>query len=543
MRKRSENSYKSYEKMFVGRAAVCYFLILLMLLSCVLRTAVISVKGYDTVSAEQSEYKIKYKKLRGTIYDRNMVPLTNNKKTVVAVVAPTERTAVAVSALLEGEEKENLLNKLRDNKPAICVLPEKIECEGIACTQFYETEGSSDCCHIVGYLDSEGHGAAGLEAAYDSLLYSDEYLCASVCVDGKGRMLLGTKPEFKGQSSVLSNAVVSTIDINMQNAVREATGGINKGAVVLAEVKTGKIRAMVSLPEYDTANISEYLKRDDAPFLNRAILSYSVGSIFKPCVATAGIESGVADCLYDCTGSTFIVDRYFKCHKSGGHGTVDLRGAIAQSCNCFFYNYAFLLGGEKIYKTARIFGFGAPIKIADNIKTKEGILPDAETLKNPARLANFSIGQGDFSASPVSMLPLYMAIANGGKYYLPSLVEKTVCEGKQTEYDIGNPTVAMSENTANTIKDHLKSVVEEGTATGAQPKTVSAAGKTATAQTGQKDQNGNKVNNSWFCGFFPADNPEYVAVILSESGTTSSTCKAFADIADKIISLGSQNIE
>lgn len=537
MRKKDINNTKNYEKGFIARAAVCYFLILFLLLSCILRVAVIDSKGYEKVSAEQMKYKIKVKKMRGTIYDCNMLPLTNNKKSIIAAVLPTPRAIIALSDLIDEENKENTMSKLRKDKLAVCKISKDIECEGVATTYVYESEDTVDTCHIVGYLDNSLHGVAGLEAAYDSLLYSDDYLYAVVETDGKGNILGSSEPHFENQSSVLSNGVVSTIDINIQKAVCEASGDIKKGAVVVSEVKTGEIKALLSIPQFDTKNLSDYLGDKDSPFINRALSPYSVGSVFKSCVAAAGLENGVTDYKYDCKGSTFIIDRDFKCHKAEGHGVVDLRQALAFSCNCFFYNYAFLVGGEPIYKMARKLGFGNSIKICDNIKTSAGNLPDAKSLNNPANLANFSIGQGEFSASPVAMLPLYTAVANGGRYYLPSLVKGTIMDGKAIEYDKGKMTVAMSQNTADTIKSYLVDVITSGTAVSAAPKTVTAAGKTATAQTGRKDENGEKINNSWFCGFFPAEEPRYVVVVLSEGGNTAETTTTFSRIADRIIEL------
>ena len=533
MRKKSiDNNEK--QKNFAARAAVCYFLVLFLLFSCVLRVAVIDSKGYDKVSAEQSAYKIKVCRVRGTIYDSNMLPLTNNKKSITAVVAPTERALMAVSGKINPDESQELIDKLRNNKPAVCKVSEEIECEGVATTYTYSTQGTNSACHIVGYLDNTGHGAAGLEAAYDNLLYSDEYLCAVYEADGKGNILGGSQPRFENNSLSYSNYVVSTIDINMQNAALKAASRIKKGAVVVAEVKTAEIKVLLSLPQFDVSNLSASLNDENSPFVNRALSAYSVGSVFKSCVAAAGVESGLSGYKFNCEGSTYIIDRYFKCHKLDGHGTVDLRQALAFSCNCFFYNYAQMVGGEAIYKKARVFGFGSSISIADNIKTASGNLPEVNTLKNPARLANFSIGQGELTASPISLLPLYIAVANNGKYYLPSIVKRSVKGGEVTEYDKGYPTQAMSNNTANTIKEYLSSVISEGTAAAAAPKTVTAAGKTATAQTGKKDKNGVKINNSWFCGFFPAEEPKYVAVILSEGGNSIETTTTFAEIADEI---------
>ena len=136
------------------------------------------------------------------------------------------------------------------------------------------------------------------------------------------------------------------------------------------------------------------------------------------------------------------------------------------------------------------------------------------------------------------MLTLYSAITNGGNYYIPSIVEGTVKDGKITKYDIGSPTKVMNEKTAQILKDCLKSVVEEGTGVLAKPKTVSAAGKTATAQTG-KFENGSEICSTWFCGFFPFEKPKYTVIVFCENSQkqTKPCAEIFAQIADKITSL------
>ena len=135
------------------------------------------------------------------------------------------------------------------------------------------------------------------------------------------------------------------------------------------------------------------------------------------------------------------------------------------------------------------------------------------------------------------MLTLYLAIAGDGSYYLPSVIEKTVKDGRENYYDIGNPTRVMSAQTATTLRQYLETVVTEGTGTEASPVSCTAAGKTATAQTGRYYDNGEEITNSWFCGFFPAQNPKYVTIVMSDSRSTVSTASVFAKIADEIMQL------
>ena len=136
-------------------------------------------------------------------------------------------------------------------------------------------------------------------------------------------------------------------------------------------------------------------------------------------------------------------------------------------------------------------------------------------------------------------MPKVKMLANGGKYYLPSVIEGTLQNGEITPYNIGSPTVAMKETTAEILKECLKEVVEEGTGTSAKPLNASAAGKTATAQTGKK-QNGKEICSTWFCGFFPFESPKYTVIVFCENSQkqTKSCAEIFAEIADKITSLG-----
>ena len=182
-------------------------------------------------------------------------------------------------------------------------------------------------------------------------------------------------------------------------------------------------------------------------------------------------------------------------------------------------------------------GFGNEIKIADNMTVSGGSLTSKERLSNDASLANLSIGQGDLSASPVTMLQLYCAIANDGTYRIPSLIEKTIKNGKSEAYEVSSPTRVMSENTAQVLRDYLVSVISEGTGTEAAPTLCTAAGKTATAQTGRYDNSGVEITNSWFCGFFPAEAPQYVAVVMSEGQSQKSTARIFSEIADGVTKL------
>lgn len=533
------NGNTLFWKIFSKRSAICFFIIMLLFFSCILRVAVTATADYSQAQSTQNRLKITISKQRGTIFDCNMVPITNSEKKIIAVVSPTPRAITAISQVLEGEELQSVLDRLKSGKPVTCQVPKTIKCDGIVCTTVYTNSSDyTPATHLIGYTDNGLKGVTGLEKAYDNLLYTDSEVYISYECNGKGEILSGVEPILKNDTSIEAGGVVTTLDVNIQSIAENAAKAIEKGAVVIAEADTGKIKACVSRPDFRISNIEDYLSAEDSPLLNRAINAYNVGSVFKPCVAIAGIESSKQGFCYTCTGSCEIIDRFFKCHKLGGHGYMNLRSALANSCNTYFYNFAFNVGKDEIYKTALTLRFGKELKLCDGISTAIGNMPDIETLDNIAQLANFSIGQGELLLSPVSILTLYCSIASNGTYYIPSVVEGTLKDGSFTQYNKGNPTRIMSSETAALLRNYLGAVLTDGTGESAQPKTTTAAGKTATAQTG-KYENGAEICQGWFCGFFPSDNPEYVVTVFSENTKhqTLSCGEVFAQIADGVTAL------
>ena len=523
---------------FSKRTAICFTVMLFMFFSCILRVAVAATTNYEEIRKERNSYKITIGKVRGTIYDHNKVPITNNKRKKIAAVSPTEKAISAIKSSLKEEEFNEISEDLYNGKPVICEINKDIECDGITTSYIYENSDNIPSIHIIGYTDGENKGINGIEKAYNDILYSDKEVKAYFESDGLGNILEGSEPIIDDYTSIIANGVVTTLDINIQNIAQKAALNIEKGAVVVAEAKTGKIRASVSMPHFNSEKIENYLKDDTSPLLNRAINAYNVGSIFKPCVAIAGIENAVSNYYYFCSGKEKIADRFFNCHKRDGHKFMTINTALANSCNTFFYNYAKKIGGDKIYNTASALNFGNDFNICKGITVNSGTIPNKEMLKNSGHLANFSIGQGKITLSPISMLTLYCSIASDGAYYLPSIVEGTLTDGKFEEYDIGKRTRVMTESTSKILREYLKSVIEIGTGKDAKPKMVSAGGKTATAQTGVF-KNGEEISQGWFCGFFPNEEPEYVVIIFSEDiKKQSKTCnQLFSIIADEITSL------
>ncbi len=525
-----------YGKIFAIRSVICFILIMTLFLSAILRVTVIATNDYQEIATNQASYRIEISRLRGTIYDCNMKPITNSIKRKIAAISPSPAGITTINRHLFGEELENVLDILRQRNPAVCTVYNDIFGDGVATTTLYDhTPKYMLASHIIGYTDDTGHGVIGLEKAYDEILYSNKKLSAVFTSDGMGNVIEGINPYFENDLNIVNNGIVTTLDMDIQSITERALSNVDSGCAIVSEVDSGKIRAIASVPKFSITNIGDSLDKENSPMLNRALLSYNVGSIFKPVIAATAIENGYEDHTFNCTGSLKIVDRTFKCHKLDGHNNMELCSALSQSCNCYFYNLALTMGGDVVYKTISSLSFNNKIKIADNLYTAVGNLPSKSSLKNEGALANLSIGQGSLMASPIAMLNLYTAIASDGSYYLPSIVEGTIIDGVFKTYDIGNKTHIMKKDTAEKIRGYLKFVISDGTGKEASPNYCTAAGKTATAQTGRYYEDGTEITNSWFCGFFPSQNPKYVVVIMCDTKPKTSTAALFAQIADDII--------
>ncbi len=525
------------------RAVECIFIIMLMLLVAVLRIiTVMNNTEYKETATEQTSLKIVASRQRGTIFDTNMRSLTNSESKIVACVEPTYDALAAVRDFLCEETEQELKERLSAGKPVITTLNKWVDAKGVTCANVSENITEKTLSpHLIGSVDVDGHGVSGLQSAFDNILYSDSEVAFTYISDGQGNIVNSFSVQLERDAEIENCGVKTTIDADIQAVVEEVSKDMKSGAVLVAEVGSGKIRALASYPSYDLTRVADYLEAEDSPLINRAFTAYNVGSIFKPCVAAAALEQGkFARLSYECTGSKEIEHKVFACHKEDGHGYVTMKDAISLSCNTFFYTLAQKVGAESICNMASSLGFGQRYDFCDGLYTDMGNLPSPTNVeKSMQSVANLSIGQGELMLTPVSLLPLYEAIANKGVYYRPTLIEGIVTNGVVTEnMDDNIPTRVMSEESASFLKQSLFEVVASGTGTAAKPENCTAAGKTATAQTGWKID-GNNVDHSWFCGFFPADEPRYTVVIISEntSGGGTPCAPVFAAVADAVCAI------
>lgn len=525
----------------IKRAITVFVFIILAMTGLSIRIIGISENSVHA-NKSVSTKSIELATLKGTIYDCNLNPITNAQTEIYIAAKPSNRALALLKDVLLPEVFESVKERLSKEKPVAVKSEKAVESsEDVKCIYVPKryTDGSF-ACHIIGYTDGENNGVSGIEKAYNSLLSSEiKKPQVRFSADASGRAMLGEKITVEN-NEIPKSGVVLTIDKDIQEITEIALDktGEECAAAVVMDIKSGAIKACVSRPAFDRNNLADALNDNNSPLINRAFLAFSVGSVFKPVVAAAALENGVSgDFEYNCTGNVTYNGVTFNCHKKSGHGVLNMEGAIADSCNTYFIALANETGAENIINTAEKFGFGKSTVLAEGMKSASGNLPDKSEVDSRAALANLSFGQGSLLATPLQICSMMATIANGGVLVRPRLTEgETDSDGNfiKKEHYIEQKRV-ISENTAEILKKYLRSVVTQGSGKRAESEFVSAAGKTATAQTG-KVINGEEVYVSWFAGFFPADNPEYAIVVLRENsdGGSVSCAPVFKDIAETV---------
>lgn len=382
---------------------------------------------------------------------------------------------------------------------------------------------------------------ADIEGKASVELFLDDYLRGK---PGARIMTRNAKGVITGIKGIIDptpgDNVYLTIDARIQwiaeNALRE--GGVGRGSIVVVNPDNGDILAMASVPSYDPNTFIPSIKTDDwnvltgdetNPLLNRAISGYAPGSTYKIPIGLAGMYKGLpASIRFTCTGGVTYGNTFMRCwihDKGGAHGSLDLAGAIKNSCNAYFYQFGNATGIDAISEVGTLLGLG---HTSDLPLTGEspGVLPDRSYFLKRYNMrptsgfvANVSIGQGDVLATPLQMAMVTATVANGGISYYPRLIDKVVSVTGETTMqrpprrrgDLKDKGVTVEQ--IEQVRRGMWKVVNEdgGTARRARLKDIEVAGKTGTAQFWRK---GKKDNHAWFICFAPYENPRYALCVL-----------------------------
>ena len=483
--------------------------------------------GLEQAAQSQSAYTLQITTTRGQIYDRNLQPLTDTEQRNYLAVLPTDEAVQACAEQITGTSRRLALDAAAQGTPFVLPLEDgqkvyAADVENFTVSSRLPHDPSEQLAvHLLGYLDGEGNGVSGIEQAYnDQLAAAGEQVTVRCQVDALGRPMENGTMQVEGSSRPPQQGVILTLDKRMQQVVEQVGEQIDQGAIVVMDVHTGAITASASFPQYDPYHLEAALEDAGQPLINRALLPYCVGSSFKLSVAAAALEEGISPSFsVDCVGGTTVAGRIFYCHNRAGHRETDLKRAIEQSCNPYFIKLGQETGAEQLLGMAKALGFGQETQLADGVIAQAGNLPTLGELSSPHELANFSFGQGKLTATPVQIAAMVSAVANGGMAVTQHLVMGTTEDGQTVqEKESPAPVRVFSQQTAAFLQEAMIGVVEEGSAPLAQPKQGGAGGKTASAQTGLYDEEGEEIVHAWFAGFFPAQNPQYAAVILIEGG-------------------------
>ena len=516
------------------RVLALYAMILLGFAVVLCRLYLLAQNGvYASRTEAQSTVTLDLPARRGNFYDHNGLLLTGLEPRWMVLCFPGENNYARLYSYADAAGQALLYRNRNRAAPFLLELTQAPGGQNLryGTVQRYATVPL--CQHLIGSIDSEGCGTAGLEKALDAVLAGtgahDVLKCA---VTAQGRLRAGESVELIRHDSGAAGVQLTICRPIQRAAEAVAADTMSSGCILVLDTETAAVRACVSVPGYDPQDPAASLDAPDSPFLNRTLESYAVGSVFKPVLAAAALEQGILP-EYECTGAVTVDGRIFRCAGGVPHGTVDLTGALEKSCNGYFIRLGQQLGAETLLHTARQFGFGQETPVAGSLRADPGQLPAGAELEQSGQLANFSFGQGSLLASPVQAAAMMNTIACGGVYRTPSFAECTLDETDGTPLEIlAHPQArrVMTGQNAAALRGMLERVVAEGTGQDAADLTGGAGCKTGTAQTGQFTPDGKERKNLWFAGFYPARNPRWTVVVLQD-GQTETACSSAAIFA------------
>jgi penicillin-binding protein 2 len=546
------------------------------------RTQIIDNSDYRLRSDDNRLRVILIPSPRGAVYDRNGELIAETVTTYALYLEPTTpdsaRLALeqlqpvlqlsdsAVAALLQGVESQpwqpallaqrltfpqvSWVEEHRTELPGMLLEPRPIrrypEGEAVAHLVGYVAEISerelADSAW-AGYHMGQMIGKSGIERQYERELGGtpgERY----VEVDARGRVIRALAPK-QAKPSVPGRDIRLSLDVELQRFAHRIFPGDKNGAIVAMVPSTGEVLALYSHPTYDpndlVGGISPSVWRElntDArrPLLNRATAGiYPPASTWKLATAIVGLEKGVVTpdtrMPIPCSGGMSYAGRYSRCWKKEGHGSLDLAGAVAHSCNVYFYQLGIWLGLNQLSREGTRLGFSRKTGI-DLPTEKVGTFPSGTDWyerrfgwkPTPSEVMSLSIGQGPNAQTPIRMAQFFSALAGNGTAPAPRLLARHGKAPPETD-------LKLKPETLEAVREGLAQVTEQGgTAYLASLKHWKLYGKTGTAQNAQDPDR----PHAWFTGFAgPVDGePEIAVAVIVEFGEHGSS--AAAPLAAKV---------
>lgn len=500
------------------------------------------IKGeeYSQMALDQQTRDTTLSATRGTVTDRNGVVLAQSGTAYKVLVNPNrisadERIRIATElAGILGRDYDYVYERISDTSKQEIVLQRQVErsvVDDIASrkmgsgvytaidTKRYYPEGSL-FSQLMGFTTVDGVGQSGIEQKYEKYLAGEN-----------GRMI--TETDRAGQAIAYGSQEIlepedgcdiilttdSVVQSFLEKALKEAVE-VNKAETaqgIIMNCNTGEIIAMSTQPDYDPNNPPRSdINTLNALSRNRIVAdAYEPGSTFKIITLSAAIDSGAVtlDTSYTCGGSHTVNGERIKCWKSGGHGAQTLPKAVQNSCNPAFMQMALSMGSSTFYDYIYSFGFGSTT--GSGISGEASGIVTHEKYINDNTLARIGFGQS-IAMTPIQLCNAVCAAVNGGELMQPYVVDRIVSQDGR-EMLRNEPTVVrrtISESTSAQVREILESVVSEGSGKNASIPGYRVGGKTGTAQKYEDGQIAEGKLIASFVGFAPADDPEYVCLIL-----------------------------
>ncbi|EEZ80649.1 MAG: penicillin-binding protein 2 [Candidatus Thioglobus sp.] len=587
-------------KIFSSRLVLAFVFIFILTSILILRVYNLQIVNHEYYTEEalgNQMRSIPITPARGKIFDRNGQILATNQLSYRLTLTPekvknTAKTLLSLKKIglindkdIEQFNKNRKRYKKFHNIPLKHKLSEIQMAEFLVGNQFIGVDvepyfhrvypNGTSSVHVIGYVsrmnkedklfyDKKNYlgtsfvGKTGIEKQYETLLHGSNGV-KQIERNVSGRVI-DTKTI---EGAVAGKDLYLSIDLDLQKKAESLLLG-KRGSIVAVNVKNGEVLALVSTPVYNPnwfvngishANYQNLQTSKDIPQLNRSIRGlYPPGSTVKPMVALAGLEEGVItnQSKTFCPGYYKLpnVKRKFNDWKRTGHGHVDVKDSIAQSCDVFFYDLANKMGIEMMHDNLNYFNFGRKTGI-DIPGEKGGILPSKAWKKinkdEPwyrGETLIVGIGQGFMTSSPLQLAVATAALANKGGLFKPKLLTNIQTPNQAIEEIPGDPPVQIPIKNIKNWEDVVEGMRQtiyapKGTARRLNKDlTYTLAGKTGTAQVFGLDAEEQYIaeklderlrDHALFTGFAPIDNPEIaIAIIVENAGSGSSKAAPLA---------------
>ena len=429
--------------------------------------------------------------------------------------------------------------------------------------RYYPHKNLSQIIGYMGKSSDDKHlypkGVFHLEKTYNELLQGRPGKILNE-VNSRGKVIR----EISIEEPIKGNSLELTINLKLQNYAQSVLPLSNKGSIVVLNRFDGSILSMNSNPTFDAQvfedrdndTINSLLNDPEKPLFNRAFTGfYPPGSVFKPIPALLGLKKNMINEKTEvfCSGSISLADRNYYCWKKGGHGKVNLKKAIKESCDCYFYELAKKINIDDLSDLATNLGLNNTYNIGLS-NAQKGLIPNKKWKKSNLEQGWYqgetlitSIGQGYNLTSPLQLASMYSALLNGGKFPSPKLIKN-----EPSKY-LGEK---LNPNDQKAILNALKAAVQEPSGTAYKlnldnPNFVKIGGKTGTSQVVRikeedreddlyktKEIEDRFKDHSVFVGYAPIDEPKYIASVIIENGGSGSAVAA--PIAHKVLNFAYQ---